>query len=138
MQTYGFAERLKLLRKEKKLSQVKLARSVGIHYNHLGRYEHGKSNPSVKTLSRLAEVLDVTVDYLLSGSIREPASPSSSGEATSARFEDRDLSILFADIQALNPYDRISLKKLIVDFISIKKKTSAPNDEKAIAMSQLT
>lgn len=123
MQTYGLAERLKLLRKEKKLSQVKLAKSVGVHYNHLGRYEHGKSNPSIKTLARLAQALDVSVDYLLSGSIREPASPSTSGEAASARFEDRDLSILFADIQTLDPYDRISIKKLIVDFISIKKKT---------------
>ncbi len=123
MQTYGFAERLKLLRKDKKLSQVKLARSVGIHYNHLGRYEHGKSNPSVKTLARLAGVLDVSVDYLLGGSISETAPPSSSGEATSALFEDRDLCILFEDIQTLDPYDRISLKKLIVDFISIKKTT---------------
>ena len=123
MQVYGFAERLKLLRKEKKLSQVKLAKSVGIHYNHIGRYEHGKSNPSVKTLARLAQALDVTVDYLLGGSIREPASPSTSGEKGAALFEDSDLNILFEDIQTLDPYDRISIKKLIVDFISIKKKT---------------
>ena len=126
METYGFAERLKLLRKEKKLSQTKLARSVGIHYNHLGRYEHGKSNPSFNTLARLAQALDVSVDYLLRGSIREPTPPSSSEGKGAPPFEDRDLSILFADIQALNPYDRISLKKLIVDFISIKKKMSAP------------
>ena len=123
MQTYGFAERLKLLRKEKKLSQVKLAKSVGIHYNHLGRYEHGKSNPSVKTLARLAQALDVSVDYLLGGSISETAHPSPLGETGAARFEDRDLRILFEDIQTLDPYDRISLKKLIVDFISIKKTT---------------
>ena len=123
MQTYGFAERLKLLRKEKKLSQVKLAKSVGIHYNHLGRYEHGKSNPSVKTLARLAQALDVSVDYLLGGSISETAHPSHSGETVAARVEDSDLRIVFEDIQTLDPYDRISLKKLIVDFISIKKTT---------------
>ena len=124
-QIYGFAQRLRLLRKEKKLTQVGLARKVGVHYNHLGRYEHEKSNPSVKTLARLASALDVSIDYLLSGSIREPASSSPSGAAGEALFEDRDLNIIFEDIQTLNPYDRITLKKLIIDFIEIKKRTGS-------------
>ena len=115
MMPRGFSERLRLLRKQKKLSQTKLASEVGVHYIHVGRYEQGKASPGGETLLRLANALGVSVDFLAFGSARRAAED---------EFEDREMLMLFREIQALTPYDKISVKKLIADFIVEKKKPS--------------
>lgn len=51
--------RIKEIRKAKKLSQDALAERVGIDAKHLSRLEVGGSFPSLDTLERLAEVLEV-------------------------------------------------------------------------------
>ncbi|MDP8216781.1 MAG: helix-turn-helix transcriptional regulator [Candidatus Kaelpia imicola] len=56
---------IKKLRKQKKLSQDQLARLADIPYNTLVKVESGKSNnPTFETLSKLADVFDVTIDDL--------------------------------------------------------------------------
>jgi len=56
---------LKKLRKQKKLSQDKLARLADIPYNTLVKIESGKSiNPTFETLSKLADVFNITIDEL--------------------------------------------------------------------------
>ena len=56
---------LKKLRKQKKLSQDKLARAADIPYNTLVKIESGKSNnPTFETLSKLADVFNVSIDEL--------------------------------------------------------------------------
>ncbi len=49
----NFASRLKQLRTQQGLSQTELAKEVGVHYNHIGRYERGQSKPTAETLIRL-------------------------------------------------------------------------------------
>lgn len=51
--------RIKELRKAKGLSQDALAERVGIDSKHLSRLEVGGSFPSLDTLERLAQVLEV-------------------------------------------------------------------------------
>lgn len=59
------AKNLKRLRKQKKLSQEKLARLVDISYNTISKIEAGKAkNPTFETLSRLADVFGVSIDEL--------------------------------------------------------------------------
>ena len=60
----GFPERLKKLRQQKNLLQSDLAKRVGVHQNHIGRYERGSSRPSGDALKRLADALGVSIDYL--------------------------------------------------------------------------
>jgi len=56
---------IKRLRKQKKLSQDKLARLADIPYNTLIKIESGRSNnPTFETLSKLADALDVSLDEL--------------------------------------------------------------------------
>jgi len=56
---------IKKLRKQKKLSQDKLARLADIPYNTLIKIESGRSNnPTFETLSKLADALGVGLDYL--------------------------------------------------------------------------
>lgn len=59
------AKNLKKLRKQKKLSQEKLARTVDISYNTISKIEAGKAkNPTFETLSKLADVFKVSIDEL--------------------------------------------------------------------------
>lgn len=60
------AMNLKKLRKQKKLSQEKLARLVDISYNTISKIEAGKAkNPTFETLSKLADVFGVSIDELV-------------------------------------------------------------------------
>ena len=60
------AQNLKKLRKQKKLSQEKLARVIDISYNTISKIEAGKAkNPTISTLSRLADFFGISIDELV-------------------------------------------------------------------------
>ena len=61
----GISDRLINLRKERKLAQGELAKKVEIHPNILGRYERGETTPNIEIVSKLADALRVSVDYLI-------------------------------------------------------------------------
>jgi len=59
------AQSIKKLRKQKKLSQEKLARLADISYNTIIKIETGKANnPTFETLSKLADAFSVSMDEL--------------------------------------------------------------------------
>lgn len=60
-------ERLKRLRETKGLKQNRVAQILGVHNSTLAKYESGEREPDNETLTRLAEIYEVTVDYLLTG-----------------------------------------------------------------------
>lgn len=60
-----FGQRLKRIRKEKKITQVKLAKKVCIVPHAISSYETGKNVPSLSTLEWLCKALDVTATELL-------------------------------------------------------------------------
>lgn len=60
------AERLRLTRQQKKLSQTELAEMAHVNKKSLSRYELGSSIPPADALKALADALGVSTDYLLS------------------------------------------------------------------------
>jgi transcriptional regulator with XRE-family HTH domain len=59
------AQNVKKLRKQKKLSQEKLARLADISYNTVVKIEAGKAeNPTFETLSKLADAFGISMDEL--------------------------------------------------------------------------
>lgn len=52
------------LRKKQGISQTDLASQLGIHKNVLGRYERNEVLPSVEIARKIADILDVSLDYL--------------------------------------------------------------------------
>ena len=56
---------LALLRKERGLSQQRLASDIGLARNTICQYESGNRVPDVNTLVLLADYFDVSTDYLL-------------------------------------------------------------------------
>ena len=59
-----FADRIKELRKSKKLTQKQVAEAIGIAERNYRRLE-SENNPSVDTVTKLADYFQVTTDYLL-------------------------------------------------------------------------
>ena len=58
-------QRIRELREEKGLTQVRLAVAADMNPATLNRIEMGRANPNLKTLERLAGALDITVSRLL-------------------------------------------------------------------------
>ncbi len=57
--------RLKQLRKEKGISQLKLAMDLHMNQNSISRYECGEREADYATLIKFADYFGVSVDYLL-------------------------------------------------------------------------
>ena len=69
----AFATRLKELRKLKDLTQKELALRIGANYQQLNKYECGLHTPPLDKLVSLAEALETTVDYLITGDPQQNA-----------------------------------------------------------------
>ena len=57
--------RLKELRKNRKISQLKLALDLNMNQNSISRYENGTREADYSTLIKFADYFDVSIDYLL-------------------------------------------------------------------------
>lgn len=58
-------ERLKKLRKDKKLTQTQLGEKINVTKVSISGYESGDRSPDTDNLRRLADFFGVTTDYLL-------------------------------------------------------------------------
>lgn len=59
--------RIATLRRSCGLSQAQLADRLGISASAIGMYEQGRREPAVETIVALAELFQVSTDYLLTG-----------------------------------------------------------------------
>lgn len=58
-------ENIKRVRKEKRMTQKDLGEIIGISNTYLSDIEIGRTNPSIKTLKRIAKGLEVSYVELL-------------------------------------------------------------------------
>lgn len=61
----NFGEKIKKLRKEKKLTQKQLADLAGVAISAISAYESGNRYPSYEVLINLSHIFHVSTDYLL-------------------------------------------------------------------------
>ncbi len=61
----AFPQRLVALRKEKHLTQIALAETIGMSVMQIRRYEAGTSQPTLDVLKKLALALSVSADALV-------------------------------------------------------------------------
>jgi transcriptional regulator with XRE-family HTH domain len=103
-----FKDRLKEARTKNKLSQNELAKLVGIHVTNISRYERGENRPATDVLSKLANALDVTTDYLMSGSTEQVAEEN---------ISDKELLSLFKKVNTLSVEKKKVVKELLAAFV---------------------
>ena len=61
----SFPKKLKQLRINRGWSQGQLAKKIGIEHNRISRYENGALWPTLELLVRIANVYEVSLDYLI-------------------------------------------------------------------------
>lgn len=108
----SLSARLKQLRMQTGLSQKEFAEKIKLAYAQYNRYERGDNIPNAETLSRLADALNISVDYLLEGEEKD---------AAIANFADKGLLKLFQEVEALDKDDKEYIQKVITDLVKIKK-----------------
>ena len=57
--------RLKELRKQRNISQLKLAIDLNMNQNSISRYENMEREADYETLIKFADYFDISIDYLL-------------------------------------------------------------------------
>ena len=77
------------LRKAKKWSQTDLSKHVGVSREIIGRYERNEVSPSIDVAKKIADALEVSLDYL-------------AGEGQYAQFDKQTLKLI-NDIEELEP-----------------------------------
>ena len=66
-------DRLTMIRKEKKMTQMRLGNLLNYGYTAIANYESGRNNPCIEDLKKLAAIFNVSMDYLLCvNDIRHP------------------------------------------------------------------
>lgn len=60
-----FPERLRRLRERKQVKRCVLSELCGLNRNAIKRYELGEAEPTLTTITSIADYFEVSVDYLL-------------------------------------------------------------------------
>jgi transcriptional regulator with XRE-family HTH domain len=61
----ALADNMMLLRKKKGISQAELGKIIGTSGDVIGRYERGDISPSIEAVIKIADALEVSIDYLI-------------------------------------------------------------------------
>lgn len=100
--------RIQHLKKELNLSQTDLATKVHISYAQIGRYETKRTQPPAEVLKKIADTLDTSVDFLISGNSEEKAK---------AILKDSEVLRQFKAVDTLPDNDKTALLRIISVFI---------------------
>jgi transcriptional regulator with XRE-family HTH domain len=99
-------EKIRRLRKDKDWSQAQLAQKLGLHPKHISRYENNVHNPPIETLVKIAELFEVSIDFLLTD---EPKTVSGTA------IKDNKLLEYFEAVDKMEP----EYKKMVFDLIDL-------------------
>lgn len=64
----NLGDKITALRKQKNISQGDLAKTVGVFREIIGRYERNEALPSIEVAAKIADALEVSLDYLAGNS----------------------------------------------------------------------
>ncbi|MBR3680471.1 MAG: helix-turn-helix transcriptional regulator [Clostridia bacterium] len=67
MKTFDGLVGLKIIRKQKKYSQLKVALDLNLSREALSHYENGKRSPDVEMLRKMSSYFGVSIDFLVNG-----------------------------------------------------------------------
>jgi transcriptional regulator with XRE-family HTH domain len=99
-----FGEKLRQLRKRKKITQGQLATAIGTHESHIGRYEKDQSSPTAPIIGKIATFFNVSTDFLLLDEAQE---------SLSIKVTDKKLLEQFQEIDGMSDEKRDLVKKIL-------------------------
>ena len=92
--------KMMLQRKKKNLSQVALGKLIGTSGDVIGRYERGDITPSIGVVHKIADALEVSIDFLIGKSSVELDKETLKRLENIAALSDKDKEHLFALMDA--------------------------------------
>ena len=105
-----FSERLKDLRKQAELTQVDVAAKLGISQPAYASWERGLKKPTQENLVKIAQILNVSVDYLV-------------GNSEEKADELDNIELLFRmNSKGLTEEEKEIFKKELIEFMEERKK----------------
>ncbi|CAE6737096.1 hypothetical protein R69749_02057 [Paraburkholderia domus] len=102
-----FAERLRLLRSARQITQARLAELLEINPRVYNRWERGLATPQFDTVVRIADILQVTLDEL-AGRTPAPAEP---------KIHNQELLSLYQQVDSLPDAEQQALILVIDSFV---------------------
>lgn len=96
----SFGQRLLEARKKAGLSQDELAKKLGTKGPAVGRYERDEMKPSVEVAAKMAEILEVSLDYLVGQTDVQMDKTISKRIMELSKFSDEDKAHIFAVLDA--------------------------------------
>lgn len=105
-----FGEHITTLRKRKSISQSELGKAVGTSGDIIGKYERDEVKPSVEVAAKIADALEVSLDFLVG--------------KTNVEIDAKALKRL-QDIQKLNDNDKATVFEMVDAFLRDRKAKKA-------------
>jgi transcriptional regulator with XRE-family HTH domain len=65
-----FGQKITSVRKQKNMSQADLGKLSGVNGDIVGKYERDEMKPSIDTAKKIADALEVSLDYLVGGEMK--------------------------------------------------------------------
>lgn len=97
-------DKITMLRKQKNLSQGDLADKIGVSRDAIGKYERGDIMPTADKAKKMADVLGVSLDFLMSDAAKEDT-------------VDKDMLQRMQELQKLPDTDKDKITSIIDAFI---------------------
>lgn len=113
--------KLKELRKEKRVTQQEVAELLNITAATYSRYENGVHQPDNDSLIKLSIFFGVSIDYLLGNDIKKKRSTEAEDFEKNVKKIDDNINIVFSDQAGLDDNDVEEIKRFI-EFVKSKKK----------------
>jgi transcriptional regulator with XRE-family HTH domain len=101
-------DRIKQLRQQRGWSQAQLSKKLNVHQKQISGYERGVHSPSIELLVRIAELFNVSLDYIAFDK-RE--------EKNIVPIADRELMQAVQQIDQLSAEDKATIKAVLNTFI---------------------
>lgn len=111
-----FSERLKDLRKQAGLTQVNVAERLGVSQPAYASWERGIKKPTQDKLVKIAQILNVSVDYLVGNS-----------EENSDELDNIEL-LFRMNSKGLTDEEKKVFKKELIEFMEERKKVFKSKD----------
>ena len=120
-----FAERLKTLRKQVKLTQAQIAEKLDISQQAYASWERGVKKPTQENLVRIAQILNVSVDYLV-------------GNSEEKSDELDNIELLFRmNSRGLTDEEKEIFKKELIEFMEKRKKAFNKGNWSTMSIAEL-
>lgn len=113
MDFYLLGQKIRDLRTLHHFSQADLAELIDVSTNYIGQIERGDRKPSLETLVSLCNVLDTSMDYILSDSL--------------TTNEDQLIRDIISKLQDLSIDEKTFFYSTIVNYSQLKKKQTDNN-----------